>query len=616
MALLLSSSSLAQKIGSLKDESHPTLTVQECTLKGGCATQTKSVVIDSNWRWIHEKEKPINCYTGNLWNGTLCPDPATCASNCVIEGAAEEYASTYGVTTSGSSLKLDFVTAGTTSTNVGSRLYLLDDESTYFQFKLKNKEFTVDVDVSQLPCGLNGALYMVSMDADGGMARNPGNEAGAKYGTGYCDAQCPHDVKFIAGEPNILDWVPSPTDASSGTGKYGSCCVELDIWEANSISTAYTMHSCSVTEATRCEGIDCGDNGKGQRFDGVCDKNGCDMQTYRLGNETFYGPGASFTIDTTKPVTVVTQFITEDGTDTGDLTEIKRLYKQGGVTVETPSVSVGGKMHGAITKDFCEDEVALFKDGTNFLEKGGLGSMGGALEQGMTLVMSLWDDHDVDMLWLDSTYPNASVPGGKRGSCPTTSGKPTDVEASAASAYVTYSNIRYGELGSTYAGNAPGPSPSPPAPGPPAPPSSSCKTEVWGQCGGEYWTGDTCCKLGMECKVMSADYSQCRPTSTLLEAFVHTQPTAKDVAAFIANGTTHFSPAGLAAYAVTPTAAATPVAAAKPAVVEAALESASGCPGGKLGACMSACPSSPLDAYAGCVRVCSSRCEAKKQLLS
>ena len=38
MALLLSSSSLAQKIGSLKDESHPTLTVQECTLKGGCAT--------------------------------------------------------------------------------------------------------------------------------------------------------------------------------------------------------------------------------------------------------------------------------------------------------------------------------------------------------------------------------------------------------------------------------------------------------------------------------------------------------------------------------------------------------------------------------------------------
>ena len=58
----------------------------------------------------------------------------------------------------------------------------------------------LDVDVSKLPCGLNGALYFVSMDADGGMARFPTNEAGAKYGTGYCDAQCPHDLKWINGE--------------------------------------------------------------------------------------------------------------------------------------------------------------------------------------------------------------------------------------------------------------------------------------------------------------------------------------------------------------------------------------------------------------------------------
>ena len=36
-------------------------------------------------------------------------------------------------------------------------------------------------------------------------------------------------------------------------GKYGSCCTEIDIWEANKISSAYTMH---VRGAT-----DCGDNG-------------------------------------------------------------------------------------------------------------------------------------------------------------------------------------------------------------------------------------------------------------------------------------------------------------------------------------------------------------------
>lgn len=49
-------------------------------------------------------------------------------------------------------------------------------------------------------CGLNGALYFVSMDADGGLSKYSGNEAGAKYGTGYCDSQCPRDLKFINGE--------------------------------------------------------------------------------------------------------------------------------------------------------------------------------------------------------------------------------------------------------------------------------------------------------------------------------------------------------------------------------------------------------------------------------
>merc|ERR1719211_170342 len=56
-------------------------------------------------------------------------------------------------------------------------------------FYLPNKEFTFDVDVSNLPCGLNGALYFVEMDEAGG--KYPTNTAGASYGTGYCDAQCP-----------------------------------------------------------------------------------------------------------------------------------------------------------------------------------------------------------------------------------------------------------------------------------------------------------------------------------------------------------------------------------------------------------------------------------------
>jgi cellulose 1,4-beta-cellobiosidase len=60
---------------------------------------------------------------------------------------------------------------------------------------------TQDRELTQFPgCGINGALYFVKMDADGGLAKYSTNKAGAPYGTGYCDAQCPRDLKFIAGK--------------------------------------------------------------------------------------------------------------------------------------------------------------------------------------------------------------------------------------------------------------------------------------------------------------------------------------------------------------------------------------------------------------------------------
>ena len=77
----------------------------------------------------------------------------------------------------------------------------MKDDDTYQIFKFTGaNEFAFDVDLSNLPCGLNGALYFVSMDADGGLSKYPTNKAGAKYGTGYCDSQCPRDLKFINGE--------------------------------------------------------------------------------------------------------------------------------------------------------------------------------------------------------------------------------------------------------------------------------------------------------------------------------------------------------------------------------------------------------------------------------
>ncbi|KZP29034.1 glycoside hydrolase family 7 protein [Athelia psychrophila] len=436
----------AQQVGTQTAETHPALSYDTCTASG-CTTNAGEVTMDANWRWTHSTSGYTNCYTGNTWDATLCPDATTCATNCALDGA--DYSGTYGVTTSGASLKLDFVTTST-QTNVGSRLYLMSSSSEYEIFKPLNQEFTFDVDVSGLPCGLNGAVYFSEMSADGGAAAYPTNKAGAKYGTGYCDSQCPRDLKFINGVANVEGW--NSTSANSGTGNLGSCCNEMDIWEANSISAAFTPHPCTVTGQTECTGDACGVT---NRYGSACDPDGCDFNSYRQGDTSFYGPG--LTVDTTKPFTIVTQFLTSDNTSTGTLSEIRRLYVQNGVVIQNSQSTVAGVTGNSISTAYCDAQKTAFGDTNDFDTKGGLEAMGKSLGRGAVLVLSVWDDYAVNMLWLDSDYPttgDASAPGVARGTCATTSGVPADVEKSAASASVTYSNIKIGSIGSTYKSSA------------------------------------------------------------------------------------------------------------------------------------------------------------------
>ena len=88
---LLSLSFLAiaygQQVGTLTTETHPKLSVQQCSAGGSCQTVQRSIVLDSNWRWLHNVGGSTNCYTGNTWDTSLCPDPETCASNCALDGA-------------------------------------------------------------------------------------------------------------------------------------------------------------------------------------------------------------------------------------------------------------------------------------------------------------------------------------------------------------------------------------------------------------------------------------------------------------------------------------------------------------------------------------------------
>jgi len=284
------------------------------------------------------------------------------------------------------------------------------------------------------------------MDADGGMSKFTGNRAGAKYGTGYCDAQCPHDIKWINGEANLLDWKPSPINPNTGAGLYGTCCTEMDIWEANSFATAYTPHVCSVQGQYRCNGTQCGDD-PDNRYGGVCDKDGCDFNSFRNGIHDFFGMGK--TVDTTKPFTVVTQFYTSNSED---LAEIRRLYVQDGKIIQNTATNITG-MEGftSVSDAYCNAQKKTFGDKNAFEGLGGLKNMGNSLDNGMVLVMSLWDDYAAHMLWLDSDYPvGGTKPGDLRGTCPTSSGVPSEVESNFPNAYVKFGNIRFGDIGSTY----------------------------------------------------------------------------------------------------------------------------------------------------------------------
>jgi len=218
----------------------------------------------------------------------------------------------------------------------------------------------------------------------------------------------------------------------------------MDIWEANLNSAALTPHSCSTTSQSRCDGDACGGTYSATRYAGVCDPDGCDFNSYRMGDATFYGPG--LTVDTSKKFTVVTQFI-------GDpLTEIKRFYVQGGKVIPNSQSLIPNVTGNSITTPFCDAQKAAFGDNYTFKDKGGLANMGTALKAGMVLVMSVWDDHYANMLWLDSTYPTtATGPGKPRGTCAVTSGVPADVESQAPKSSVTYSNIKTGPINSTFA---------------------------------------------------------------------------------------------------------------------------------------------------------------------
>jgi cellulose 1,4-beta-cellobiosidase len=353
-------------------------------------------------------------------------------------------------------LKLAYVANG----GVGSRLYLLDGEE-YYMMTFVNKEVSITYDVSKLGCGINGALYTVEMDKTGDMGGN--NMAGAKYGTGYCDGQCPRDLKFVRGVANNKD-----VDPATNFGSIGYCCAEMDLWEANSITTAFTAHPSAKPGTVICNEEECGDQ-SGDRYTGQTDRDGCALNSWKNGKHDFYGPGK--TIDTTKPFTVTTQFITSDGTDSGDLIDMKQFFTQNGNVVEMTAFDWTSE--NSLTSEYCTKFNSHFASKRNMFEElGGAKAMGESLKRGHVFVMSIWDDMATKMNWLDSIDGTTGI---RSGPCDPDAGDPSKLRPQGRDKYVKYTDIRYGAIGSTMDAY---PKPSHPTPPPTQPPSKDCKDDV------------------------------------------------------------------------------------------------------------------------------------------
>ncbi|OLN81951.1 Endoglucanase type C [Colletotrichum chlorophyti] len=404
--LLLASVVAGQAPGSSPDH-HPKLETYRCTVKDGCQKKTNYIVVDSTQHAI-KTSSGVSCLTGNNPpNSTACTTPEECATNCIIEGIPDY--SVKGVTTRGADIRLRMFNVN--GTKVSPRVYLLEEsKKRYEMIQLTGAEFTFDVDMVKLPCGLNSALYLSEMPSDGGKNSSALNKLGPAWGTGYCDAQC-YKTSFINGVGNF-------------DGK-GSCCNELDIWEANSRATHIAPHPCSEPGLYKCTGAEC-------ESQGVCDKSGCAWNPNRVNSTDFYGRGSDFKVDTTRKFTVVTQFPARDG----KLTELHRLYIQDGKVIQNNVVNI----EGPPKINFMNDQYCQATGADQFMRLGAMGTMGEAMSRGMVLALSLWWDESTFMEWLDQ---------GNNGPCNATEGNPKVITTFESNPEVTFSNIRFGELNST-----------------------------------------------------------------------------------------------------------------------------------------------------------------------
>lgn len=141
-------------------------------------------------------------------------------------------------------------------------------------------------------------------------------------------------------------------------------------------------------------------------------------------------------VDTTRPFTVVTQFPADAN---GKLKEMHRLYVQDGKVIQNAKINVDYAPEP--DQDFLDDAYCEAAGAERYMDLGATAGMGEAMSRGMVLCFSIWWDEGSFMSWLD---------GDGAGPCNATEGDPKVIREIQPDTAVTFSNIKWGEIDSTY----------------------------------------------------------------------------------------------------------------------------------------------------------------------
>lgn len=139
-------------------------------------------------------------------------------------------------------------------------------------------------------------------------------------------------------------------------------------------------------------------------------------------------------VDTSRPFTVVTQFPADDE---GNLIEYHRFYIQDGKKIENAPV----RENNVTGINWMDDEYCEAHGAARYMDLGATKGMGEAMARGMVLAFSVWWDEGGGMTWLD---------GGNAGPCEAGEGSPSVIREVQPDTAVTFSKIKWGEIGSTY----------------------------------------------------------------------------------------------------------------------------------------------------------------------